>query len=66
MEATDKDGRKYLEENNQGMQIDSDPFLDDMSGNLSVATPRSLTNISPTGGTRSLALHFLLPVGIRR
>jgi len=66
MEAADKGGCKYLEENNQGVQIDSDRFFDGMSGNQWVATPRSLTDISPTGGTRSLALHFLLLVGIRR
>ena len=32
MEAADKNGSKYLKENNQGVKIDSDPFLDDVPG----------------------------------
>ena len=66
MEAADKNGSKYLKENNQGVQIDSDPLLDDMPGYPSVATSGHLEDISLTGGTRFLALHFLLPVEIRR
>jgi len=42
MDAPDQDGRKYLEENNQGVQIDSDPLRDDVPGYPSVTTSRYL------------------------
>ena len=48
------------------MQVDSDPFLDDVPGYLSVATSGDLDGYSLTGGMRFLALHSLLLVGIRR
>ena len=64
MEATDKNGGEYLKENNQGVQIDSDPLLDDMPEYLSVARSDTWTDISLTGGMRFLALHFLLLVEI--
>jgi len=47
MEAADKNGRKYLKEHNQGVQIDSDPLLDDVPGNSSVATPGRLDGYLP-------------------
>jgi hypothetical protein len=47
MEVADKKGGKYLKENNQGVQIDSDPFLDDVPGYLSVATSGHLDGYLP-------------------
>ena len=47
MEAADKNGSKYLKENNQGVQIDSDPLLDDMPEYSSVATSGYLDGYLP-------------------
>ena len=47
METADKNGRKYLKENNQGVQIDSDTLREDVTENSSVATPGQLDGYFP-------------------